>query len=748
MQQYLKSARRKAFGPMVLFSVGIVLNLVMCLAIAYLVWNNQQLAGEMSESFRLQRLAGNVAYLHEGLTMAARIACATGDPAWENRYRQFEAELDSTVTEIALSARHEYRQNYMAKSKLAYLKLIEMEQVALSLVRRGRHEEAHDLIFSPEYERRSAEYSEGLKQLTEAVEQRIDEKVSSFGARIRHLGALSVVSLFILLFAWIGVSVVLRVHLEKRRRAESDLEDEKEFLSVTLRSIGDGVISANTEGRIAIMNREAEELTGWTQEAALGRHLEEIYITKGQQSGQAHNHPASIVLQTGRVCSPDRFSVLTARDGSERVVSESAAPICDRDSNVEGVVLIFRDVTEEQRIQNELIKREKLESVGILAGGIAHDFNNLLTGILGNISVANVESERTGRNAARLAEAEKACVRAKDLTQQLMAFARGGAPVKKTATIHELLEDWTRFALRGSNVRCELDVSEELWPADIDEGQIGQVINNLVINADQAMPDGGTVIVGADNCVIGFEKTEGHVPLKPGRYVRIWVQDSGTGIPPENLSKVFDPYFTTKPDGNGLGLATSFAVIKRHEGHIEVTSEMGIGSTFRLYVPASEKDVVQRSKPLDTAVNGKGRVLVMDDDPTIRELAGDLLSVLGYRVSLAEDGTEALKLYKESVTTGIPFDAVIMDLTIPGGMGGKEAIQKLREVNPQIRAIVSSGYSNDPVMADFRSYGFHGVLTKPYTAHQMSSVLHTVIYGTDTNGADPCSPQSCPCEAT
>lgn len=383
-----------------------------------------------------------------------------------------------------------------------------------------------------------------------------------------------------------------------------------------------------------------------------------------------------------------------------------------------------RDISEKKRQEEEIMRIQKLESLGILAGGIAHDFNNLLTGILGNISLAQKYLSGSGPAVQRLEAAGKAANRAQELTSQLLTFSRGGAPVRRTGSIVELLRESVTFALRGSNVRCQFILSKNLWPVDIDEAQISSVIHNLVINAVQAMPKGGTIQVQASKYVL---KGNHSLPLKNGNYVRIAIRDSGCGIPTQNLQKIFDPYFTTKETGSGLGLATSYAVIRKHDGLITVKSKEGVGSNFYVYLPASTNVPTPSEAKTEKLVSGHGRILIMDDEEVIRELAGELLESLGYEVKLAWDGSQAVLLYQEAMAAGKPFHVVIMDLTVPGGMGGKETIKKLRELDPSVKAIVSSGYSNDPIMADFERYGFLGVLPKPYTVGTLSELLKKLI---------------------
>jgi len=324
----------------------------------------------------------------------------------------------------------------------------------------------------------------------------------------------------------------------------------------------------------------------------------------------------------------------------------------------------------------------------------------------------------------RLVAAEKAVLRAKDLTEQLLTFSKGGAPVKKTASIADLIRDTANFAMRGSNTRHECRISHDLWPVEVDEGQISQVISNLLINANEAMPDGGIIHIRAENMTLSAQHG---LPLPDGKYIHVTVKDHGVGISPDLISKIFDPYFTTKHAGSGLGLAISYSIVKNHGGHITVASELGVGTTFHVYLPASEKEVPVKPAVKAIHPSGRGTILIMDDQKDVREIAGHLLKHLGYEVSTAKDGAEAVDLYRKAQEAGRPFDAIIMDLTIPGGMGGKEAIQKLLEIDPQVKAIVSSGYSTDPIMADFRRFGFSGVVSKPYEVAELSAALLEVL---------------------
>lgn len=508
--------------------------------------------------------------------------------------------------------------------------------------------------------------------------------------------------------------------ITERKQAKQALEEEKERLSVTLRSMGEGVISVDTTGRIVLMNKVAEQLTGWPQEQVIGELLSTVFHLAEEKNPQRTVNPVEDVLKSGDIVQLTDRVQLISRDDTRRAVSVGVAPIRDKSNHIMGAVLIFQDITEKRKMQQEILKAQKIESVGLLAGGIAHDFNNILTGILGNISLAKMYADSGSKVYDRLSEAEKATLRAKNLTQQLLTFSKGGAPVKETASIAEIIRDSVDFTLSGSSVQCEFSLPPDLWTVEVDTGQMSQVLQNLIINAQHAMPEGGTIRVSAEN--VHLSKRSG-LPLPRGHYVKIAVQDEGIGISPEHLDKIFDPYFTTKQQGNGLGLATAYSIIKRHEGHIYAESELGKGSTFYIYLPANPKKTQRSKKSEEVFQKGKGRVLLMDDDELVQEVASQVLVELGYEVVTASDGEEAIKLYREAFGNGKPFDAVIMDLTIPGGMGGKAAIQELRQIDKNVKAVVSSGYSSDPVMANYSEYGFKGCIKKPFTISELSRVL-------------------------
>ncbi|MHB9130127.1 MAG: hybrid sensor histidine kinase/response regulator [Armatimonadota bacterium] len=515
--------------------------------------------------------------------------------------------------------------------------------------------------------------------------------------------------------------------ITKRKHAEEALFEEKERLAVTLRSIGDGVITTDVEGRVVLLNAVAEQLTGWRQAEAIGKPLPEVLNIVHVKTRTPLESPVKQVLERGTIIGMSSQVLLIARDGTERRIDDSGAPICDKESRPLGVVLVFRDVTHQLALEEQLRTNEKLDSLGILAGGIAHDFNNLLAAILGNLSIARLHSAELEAVTQKLTEAEKACMRARDLTQQLLAFASGGAPVKHFASLADVVHDSAAFVLSGSRALCQFDIPSDLWPVEFDEGQISQVVQNLVMNADQAMPNGGALTVRVQNLVLSPDSS---LPLPSGSYVKVEVVDQGAGIAPENMPRIFDPYFTTKAEGRGLGLATAYAIMKNHQGSLMVDSIIGQGAVFTFYLPATPTAIPEVVTSMSCPFHqGAGRVLIMDDEDIVRSVLVEMLSSIGFSATATSDGEKAIALYREAMENGQPFQAVIMDLTVRGGMGGKDAVVALREIDPGVRAIASSGYSTDPIMSNHRAYGFCAVLVKPYSLYQLQTALQQVISG-------------------
>ncbi len=501
-----------------------------------------------------------------------------------------------------------------------------------------------------------------------------------------------------------------------RKQAEEALRDSERRNRALLEAIPDLIFRLSGDGIFLDFVPSKDIDTYIPPDDFLGKRVDEVFPREETQQVMNSMRQA---LQTGQMQVyeyqlPIRSAGAQIREYEARYVA----------SGKDEVFAIVRDITERKRMEEELLKIQKLESIGVLAGGIAHDLNNLLTAVVGNISLARMYKDLAEKD-KRLAEAEAASMQIKDLTQQLLTFSKGGAPILQMSAIAELLESSATFALSGSNVKCEFSISDDLWTVEADEGQINQVIHNLIINADQAIPEGGLVRICAENINVD---TESGLPLKAGEYIKISIEDQGLGIPKEHLNRIFDPFFTTKQAGNGLGLATSYSIIQNHNGYITVDSQLGVGTTFHIYLPAlSEAVMMERETTKNIPIKGSGRILVMDDEKHVRDLAAEILSRLGYEVTTSIDGSETIELYRDAMTSEEPFNAVILDLTVPGSMGGREAIQELIEIDPEIKAIVSSGYSNDPVMAYFREYGFRGVIAKPYRALELSAVLYRVM---------------------
>jgi PAS domain S-box-containing protein len=515
-------------------------------------------------------------------------------------------------------------------------------------------------------------------------------------------------------------------NIDEKKKAEQVLRAEQERLAVTLRSIGDGVITTDTKGHIVLLNEVAEDLTGWISEEAHGRPSSEVFIIKNEKTGDPCESPIDKCLRTGKVVGFGGNIELVARDGARRSIADSGAPIRDREGAIIGVVLVFRDITNEKKMEKELLKIRKLESVGVLAGGIAHDFNNILTAILGNIELAARLAGDREKVLPLLDDALKASLRAEKLTNQLLTFAKGGEPIREAASLDELIRDSADFVLRGSNVSCRYEIPEDLWLAKVDKGQMSQVIQNIIINARQAMPDGGIISISCSNVDdASIERLPGTLQ---GKFVKIEVRDTGTGIPQDIVDKVFDPFFSTREKGSGLGLAICHSIIDKHGGRIGVESTPGAGTVFTLYLPASVGIDSQSGAGDPGEYFFKSvRIMVMDDEELFIKVVRSQLEYLGHKVVFAADGLEAIEQYQKRLHTDQRFDVVIMDLTIPGGMGGREAVQRILEIDPEARVIVSSGYSNDPVMANYTKYGFSAAVVKPFKLKELQGAITMVL---------------------
>jgi len=524
--------------------------------------------------------------------------------------------------------------------------------------------------------------------------------------------------------------------LTESKQAEQALRESEEKYR-TLVEINPHIIyQLDAHGVITFISREISEITGYEAGELIGKNIAELlHPEDGGKIRQCNER------RTGRRKTRRLELRLQGKEGTQhaegRWVGINATGVYDHGyigdgwSESQGQTGRFKgthgtitDITDRQRMEEELRKAHNLESLGLLAGGIAHDFNNVLTGVMGNLALLLRFLDKDTTEYEIASEAQQAATKTKGLTQQLMTFAKGGTPIKEIASIEELIRETTALSLHGANTKPEFHFTDSLSSVDIDTGQIGQVIQNLVLNADQAMPNGGTLRISAENTEIAVGDP---LPLEAGTYVKVTVEDQGVGIPESILSQVFDPYYSTKESGHGLGLSISYSIIQRHSGHIAVTSQQNVGTTFEFYLPVSEKQAVAAVKSEKEMSVGTGRILLMDDEETIHGMVGRTLKVLGYEVKSVYDGDDALQIYKAALEFDEPFDVVIMDLTIPGGMGGKEAVGKLLEIDSKAQVIVSSGYANDPVMANFSQYGFAGRVAKPVDIEELADTVKRIL---------------------
>ncbi|OIO02647.1 hypothetical protein AUJ67_02295 [Candidatus Desantisbacteria bacterium CG1_02_49_89] len=511
---------------------------------------------------------------------------------------------------------------------------------------------------------------------------------------------------------------LIRQVMERRAVEEQLRESEGKFRSVFEGAV-DGILAADAETmKIKFANPAICRFLGYEEKELVNMGVNDIHpkgSLKHVTEAFKKQVKGEIAIAEDMPCLRKNGKVIFADIGSRPI------RMGGRLLNVG----FFRDVTDRKKMNEEILKAQKLESLGILTGGIAHDFNNMLTVIITSVFSMKTEIKPEGDAFEALGRIEKAALRAKGLTQQLLTFSKAGVPIKESASIAALIKESADFALSGSNVKCKFRIPGNLWDAEVDKGQMQQVMNNLIINAEQSMPKGGVINLSAENVDAG---TCREIALKEGKYVKLSVNDNGKGIPEENLSRIFDPFFTTKEKGSGMGLSAAYSIIKKHNGYIRVESKEGTGTTFYIYIPAMENRPVDPGSyaPKKNSA-GKIRILLMDDEEQIRQATGCILRSLGYEAELAADGLEAVELYSRAKRSGNPFDAVIMDLTIPGGMGGRDAIKELIKIEAEVRAIASSGYSNDPIMSEYGKYGFKGVVAKPYTGEELSNAILKVM---------------------
>ncbi|MDH3504431.1 MAG: PAS domain S-box protein [Nitrospirota bacterium] len=522
------------------------------------------------------------------------------------------------------------------------------------------------------------------------------------------------------------------VDVTERERIAAMQDEQKALMAVVVGGVMDAILTTDEDERIVLFNKAAENMFRCPASRAIGQPIDRFIPERFRSVHQMqHRHFGQPAVALCQMSGAQEVMVQRA-DGdefpAEITISHIALKGWGKAKSKTLVTVVLRDITDQRRQQEEQHRISKLNSLGVLAGGIAHDFNNLLTTILGNMFVAKLQMvPKDGPLTQNLEQAEQACLRAKELTQQFLTFAKGGAPIKTSIPFGDLLRKSTTFALSGSSISCHFDIPENLWPLDADPGQLRQVIQNITINARQAMPQGGHFTVKVENVGLKDPSILPSPSLIPGNYLKISFEDQGTGIEDRRLSNIFDPYYTTKPDAPGLGLATVHSIIQQHHGHISVTSTVGVGTAFTIYLPSSYSTTGSGQQSLPAIPQkGCGRVLVMDDEQSIRRMAEDALTYFGYEAVTVQDGQAAIDQVSRSLVDGKKFDVVILDLTIPGAMGGKDAMQHLRRIDPQIKAIVTSGYSDDPIMCDFQKYGFQGILVKPYKISDLAILLESI----------------------
>ncbi len=503
------------------------------------------------------------------------------------------------------------------------------------------------------------------------------------------------------------------------KQIEEDLSRERSLLLMTLASIGEGVISTDTSGNITFISNQACQITGWDRLQALKQPITQIVSTVSQDSQQPL---PDILLNTPQSGTLANHTTLITKEKKQIKIFQSCSPLF-REEELIGCVLVIKDVSELEFLENESLKVHKLESLGLLAGGIAHDFNNILSAILGNIEMARKLTKEGEKSQKLLANAQKATQRAVKLTQQLLTFAKGGSPIKESTSLPELIRESTNFILHGSSITTNFDFADNLWLVNADNGQLSQVIQNIVINANQAMPEGGEITITCTN--IKKEHMGVLYDVLPTDCVQIRISDTGPGIPETIQSKIFDPYFSTKEQGSGLGLTICHSVISKHDGRIMLDNLYKNGTSILIYLPAESTAISCPIRQLPINYQYRTlKILVMDDEESIREIIKEQITFLGHEAELSSKGEEVIEHFRDNPQN---IDIAILDLTIKGGMNGKETAEKLQEIAPDVKLIVSSGYSNDPIMANYRKYGFRAAIAKPFQTAELQQAIHQAM---------------------
>ena len=825
-------------------TVSLVFTIVLFVVFGCLIWNSYRdyKTTELA-NLRCRELNGIILHLDEVLTMSARMAAATADMQWVERYRHFEPLLDDAIQEAREMAPETFMTEAAAMTDDANVKLVAMEKRSFRLIQAGNPEAARDLLSGENYKQEKRLYRKGIEQISFNLDNRIQSSIESHLRQGLFAVTSVVVVVPLLSIIWLLVARTLNNYIADLNRTKEALgESEKRYRTLigkmlngfALHEIICDAVGQPCDYRFIEVNSAFEEMTGLKAEEIVGKsildvlpHTESYWIDSfGKvaltgESVQIEDYSQEfdkyfevLVYSTRKGQFATVFTDVTERrkdrealqltqfaidrssdasfwmesdarfiyvnDAACRALGYSREELLslrfhDIDPGIPEEVWIeywsdlkrqgsltmesdhrthdgqlfpvetvanfvkfgereyncafVRDITERNKMLEEFLRAQKLESVGILAGGIAHDFNNLLSIIMGNIDLVKDKLKPGADISALLTETEKASFQAQALTQQLITFSKGGAPVKNFSSLKKVVKEIKKSPNLGSNIRCDITLAPDLWFVEFDEGQIKHAINNLIDNAVESMPDGGRIHVMAEN----FNLTAGgDLPFPEGRYVKISIRDHGVGIAEKHLSLIFDPYFSTKEmglqKGMGLGLTTAYSIINRHDGYLTVDSEVGVGTTFTINLPAPENDISE-SEPIGVITPEEpsartGRILLMDDEEMIRDLGHRILSRLEYDTELAADGNEAIEMYQKAMDAGKPFEIVILDLTVKGGLGGKDAAKKILKINPHAKVIVSSGYSNDPVMTKFREYGFIGALPKPYNIKDLINALN------------------------
>ena len=515
-----------------------------------------------------------------------------------------------------------------------------------------------------------------------------------------------------------------------RKVAEEALRESEEKYRNILKNIEDGYFEVDIAGNFTFFNESLGKILGYSKDELVGMNNSEY---TDQENAKKLYAAFNTVHTTGK---PDKgFDwEIIRKDGSKGYVEASVSLRKGSEDQPIGFRGIVRDITVQKKMLERLQKTKKLESLGVLAGGIAHDFNNLMSAVMGNISLARIEMKPGSKGFKNLVQAEKASIQTKELTARLITFSKGGEPIKETVSVGNLVKDSVTSLLKGSDINAEFSIPDGISLTKVDKDQMKQSIHNIVTNAQEAVGEQGTINVSCENVNIGEKDT---LTLKDGKYVKISIVDQGPGIPDKDLAKIFDPYFSTKEMGTqkgmGLGLSVSDSIVKKHDGIITVESELGTGTTFSIYLPASVKEIIESApvkKPVpEISVTRGGKILVMDDEEVIRDVSNALLTHLGYNVGVAVEGVEVIEMYEKAMKSEKPFEAVILDLTNKVGMGGAEAMAKLLEIDSDVKAIVTTGYSSDPIMNKFREHGFRGALPKPFNLDHLKTALQDAIGG-------------------